>query len=79
MVRPDPGGYPRYSGRVSLYPADGSERIILADDLDQPTNLTYHDGRLYVSTGQGTPNRRIWGMDGITRISGEIYLIDLKS
>ncbi len=76
---PDPGGYPRYSGRVSLYPADGSERIILADDLDQPTNLTYHDGRLYVSTGQGTPNRRIWGMDGITRISGEIYLIDLKS
>ena len=76
---PDPGGYPRFSGRVSLYPADGSERIILADDLDQPSNLTYHDGRLYVSTGQGTPNRRIWGKDGITRISGEITMIDLDS
>ena len=76
---PDPGGYPRFSGRVSLYPADNSERIILADNLDQPTNLTYHDGRLYVSTGQGTPNRRIWGEDGITRIRGEVYLIDLES
>ena len=76
---PDPGGYPRFSGRVSLYPADQAERIILADNLDQPSNLTYHDRRLYVSTGQGTPNRRIWGKDGITRITGEIYVISLDS
>ncbi len=76
---PDPGGYPRFSGRISLYPVDGSEPVILADGLDQPTNITYHDGRLYVSTGQGTPKRRIWSVDGITRITGEIYLIELES
>ena len=76
---PDPGGYPRFSGRVSLVPADGGKRVILADGLDQPTNITFHDGRLYVSTGQGTPKRRIWGVDGITRITGEIFVIELDA
>ena len=76
---PDPGGYPRFSGRLSRYPADGAEPTILADGLDQPTNLTYHEGRLYVSTGQGSPGRRIWGAEGIRRIVGEIYLITLEA
>ncbi len=76
---PDPGGYPRFSGRVSLYKAAGSAPIILADGLDQPTNLTYHDGALYVSVGQGSPGRRVWGEQGITRIIGEVYRIDLES
>ncbi len=76
---PDPGGYPRFSGRVSRYSAGGGAPEILADDLDQPTNLTYHDGRLYVSTGQGTPGRRVWTRDGIRRITGEVYVIELES
>ena len=75
---PDAGGYARFTGRVTLFPADKSETQILADGLDQPTNLTYHDGYLYISTGQGTPNRPIWSPDdGLTRITGEIYKIDL--
>ena len=74
---PDDGGYPRFSGRVSEYPADGRAPLILADDLDAPTNVTYHHGALYVSTGQGTPNRPIWGRGSATRIVGEIYKISV--
>lgn len=72
---PDDGGYPRFSGRVTLYPSDASPPIRLADGLDTPTNLTYHEGALYVSTGQGTPTRSIIGADGLTQIRGEIYRI----
>src|SRR5690606_38527499 len=49
---PDAGGYPRFSGRVTAYLANGGAPVILADDLDAPTNITYHQGALYVSTGQ---------------------------
>ena len=77
---PDAGGYARFTGRITLFPVDGSDPKILADGLDQPTNLTYHDGSLYVSTGQGTPNRPIWSPDdGLTHIVGEIYRIDLET
>jgi hypothetical protein len=72
---PDPGGYARFAGRVSMYPVNGGDPIILADGLDTPTNITYHDGALYVSTGQGTPGRRVTGPDGVTHIIGEIYKI----
>lgn len=72
---PDAGGYTRFTGRVSMYPSDGDVPIILADGLDQPTNITYHEGALYVSTGQGTPGRPIIGPQGLTRITGEIYKI----
>jgi len=77
---PDAGGYARFTGRVTMYPADGSAPQIIADSLDQPTNLTYHDGSLYVSTGQGTPNRPIWSPDtGLTQIIGQLYRIDLDN
>lgn len=72
---PDPGGYIRFTGRVTMYPADDGEAVILADGLDTPTNITYADGVLYVSTGQGTPGRRILGPDGLTTIEGRIYRI----
>ena len=43
-----------------------------------PTNITLApDGSLYVSTGQGTPNRPIPGPDGPTRIVGEVIRITL--
>jgi len=75
---PDAGGYARFTGRITMYPADGTDPQVIADGLDQPTNLTYHDGSLYVSVGQGTPNRPIWSPDeGLTRIVGQIYRIDL--
>ena len=75
---PDAGGYARFTGRITVYPVDGSDPRIIADGLDQPTNLTYHDGYLYVSVGQGTPDRPIWSpTEGETRIVGEIYRIDV--
>lgn len=74
---PDPGGYARFSGRVTLFPVDGTTPVIVADGLDQPTNLTYYEDSLYVSTGQGTPGRSVWGPYGLTQIIGEIYRIDI--
>jgi hypothetical protein len=72
---PDAGGYPRFSGRVTMYPADGSTPIVLAQGLDAPTNITYHDGALYVSVGQGTPGRPIIGHNGLTQITGSLIRI----
>lgn len=70
------GGYLRFSGRVTLYPADGCLPRVLAEGLDAPTNITIGpDGALYISTGQGTPGRPIPGPDGITTIVGEILRI----
>lgn len=73
---PDPGGYVRFTGRVTMYPANGSEAIILADRIDTPTNITYANGKLYISSGLGTPRRTILAYDGsISRIEGVIYEI----
>jgi hypothetical protein len=70
------GGYQRFSGKVTLYPAGGGSPRVLAEGLDTPTNITLGpDGALYVSTGQGTPGRPIPGPDGPTRISGEVVRI----
>ena len=70
------GGYVRFSGKVTMYPADGSDLQVLAEGLDQPTNITVApDGALYVSTGQGTPGRPIPGPEGRTIIVGEILRI----
>ncbi|GAB5492288.1 MAG: hypothetical protein Phog2KO_25030 [Phototrophicaceae bacterium] len=71
---PDPGGYARYTGRVTMYPVDGEMRV-LADGLDAPTNITYHEGALYVSTALGTPQRRVQSARGIHAIDGVIYRI----
>ena len=82
------GGYLRFSGRVTVYPppaeADAPpyqaavDATVLADGLDMPTNITLApDGSLYISTGQGTPNRPIPGPDGPTRIVGEVVRITL--
>ncbi|MDH4277278.1 MAG: ScyD/ScyE family protein [Acidimicrobiia bacterium] len=75
---PDPGGYTRFAGSVTLYPADGGEPVVLANRLDQPTNITYVDQALYVSVGQGTPGRRILGPTGSTVITGELHRIALE-
>lgn len=82
------GGYLRYTGRVTLYPPPADDEAppyqaavdatVLADGLDMPTNITLApDGSLYVSIGQGTPNRPIPGPDGPTRIVGEVLRITL--
>ena len=72
---PDPGGYVRGEGRVSMYPADGSEARILLDNIDTPTNITYANDRLYVSAGLGTPGRSVVSADGVHPIEGMIYMI----
>jgi hypothetical protein len=72
---PDSGGYPRFSGRVTMYLADGGAPLRLAEGLDMPTNITYHAGALYVSVGQGTPGRAIIGPEGRTRITGQLIRI----
>ena len=70
------GGYIRFSGRVTMYPAGGGNPRVLAEGLDQPTNVTVApDGALYVSTGQGTPGRPIPGPQGRTEIVGEVLRI----
>ena len=74
-AEPHAGGYDRFAGSVTLYPVDGGDPVVLVTGLDSPTNITYHDGALYVSTGQGTPGRPIDGPAGQTRIVGEIYRI----
>ncbi|RMF76492.1 MAG: ScyD/ScyE family protein [Chloroflexi bacterium] len=73
---PDSGGYGRAGGRVLMYPAGGDTPVILASGLDLPTNITYHDEVLYVSTGQGTPGRPvIWPDGSVHTIVGEIVTI----
>lgn len=70
------GGYQRFDGRLTLYSGEGDRPIVLASGLDMPTNLELGpDGALYVSIGQGTPNRPIPGPDGPTRIVGQILRI----
>ncbi len=74
---PDPGGYARSSGSVTMYPADDGEPVVLANKLDQPTNITLTDDALYVSLGQGTPGRMVNGPTGSTPITGELHRIAL--
>jgi hypothetical protein len=74
---PDPGGYARSSGSVTLYPADHGEPVVLANKLDQPTNITLSGDALYISLGQGTPGRMVIGQTGSTPITGELHRIAL--
>ena len=75
---PDPGGYVRYSGRLSMMPSGSREVLILAEDLDLPTNLSIHDDQLYISSGQGTPGRNVWTHQGVVPIEGKIFSYSLN-
>lgn len=70
------GGYLRFSGRLTLFPASGAPPRVLVGELDAPTNITLGpEGALYLSTGQGTPGRPIPGPNGPSKIVGEILRI----
>ncbi|MFQ5923027.1 MAG: SMP-30/gluconolactonase/LRE family protein [Anaerolineales bacterium] len=70
------GGYLRFSGRVTSYPADGGSPTVILEGIDMPTNITVGPQcELYVSTGQGTPGRPIPGSDGPTRIVGQVLRV----
>ena len=70
------GGYLRYSGRLTLFPASGALPRVIVEGLDTPTNITLGpEGALYLSTGQGTPGRPIPGPNGPSKIVGEILRI----
>lgn len=72
------GGYLRFTGRVTRYAPDGSAEYLLAEGLDMPTNITLvSPNEIYISTGQGTPNRPIPGPEGPTTIVGEVVRITL--
>jgi prepilin-type processing-associated H-X9-DG protein len=58
-----------------MYPVDGGTPIILADGIDTPTNISYADGSVYVSSGLGTPERNVLTPMGILPIEGAIYRI----
>ena len=72
---PDPGGYMRSTGRVSMFPADGSAPLVLMDAVDTPASLHWHAGALYVSTGVGTPGRNVYTLEGIREIEGALYRV----
>jgi hypothetical protein len=72
---PDPGGYTRFAGRLTQFPADGSPPIVLVEGFDTPTNLTYAAGVLYVSTGLGTPGRMILTPHGTLALEGALYAV----
>lgn len=70
------GGYRRFSGRVTMFPAGGGDPIVVVEGIDTPTNITLGpECELYISTGQGTPGRPIPGPDGPTRIIGQVLRI----
>ena len=69
---PDPGGYMRNSGRLSVLLNGSKESRILVEGLDLPTNLSILDHQLFISTGQGTPGRKVWSEKGIFPIEGKI-------
>ncbi|MBT6728903.1 MAG: hypothetical protein HN867_17675 [Deltaproteobacteria bacterium] len=69
---PDPGGYVRNSGRLSVLLDGSKESRVLVEGLDLPTNLSILDHQLYISTGQGTPGRRVWSQQGLSEIDGKI-------
>ncbi len=74
------GGYLRYRGSVTLYPATGDPPRVLAEGLDVPTNVAVGpNGTLYISTGQGTPGRPIPGPNGPTQIVGQIIRITYET
>ncbi len=70
------GGYPRKTGRLSMYDLKTRVTTVLLEGLDAPTNITYFEGSLYISTGQGTPKRRVSAPDGtVFPIVGELYKV----
>ncbi len=75
---PDPGGYVRYSGRLSMMRSGSKEVFVLAEGLDLPTNLSIHDGQLFISSGQGTPGRNVWTHQGVVPIEGKIFSYSLN-
>ena len=69
---PDPGGYMRNSGRLSVLVAESQQIQTLLENLDLPTNLSLADQQIFISTGQGTPGRKVWSEQGIFPIEGKI-------
>ena len=69
---PDPGGYIRNSGRLSVLVAESQQIQTLLENLDLPTNLSLADQQIFISTGQGTPGRKVWSEQGIFPIEGKI-------
>lgn len=62
----------RNSGRLSVLVAESQQIQTLLENLDLPTNLSLADQQIFISTGQGTPGRKVWSEQGIFPIEGKI-------
>jgi sugar lactone lactonase YvrE len=72
-------GFHRFSGRLLKIDRTRGEVTILAEGLDEPTNMVLAGGALYIAQGMGTPGRPIPGPTGEpTTLVGFIERITLQ-
>lgn len=71
------GGFRRFSGRLLRIDRDKREVVVIAKDLDAPTNLLLQGDTLLVSEGMGTPGRKIPHGKEVVALEGFISRIDL--
>lgn len=70
---PSHGGFARYSGRLLRVDLGRREAVVLAQEIDLPTNVELEPGgSLLVSIGQGTPGRLIPGPRGPEPLEGRV-------
>ncbi len=66
-------GFERFSGRLLELSLGRREARVLADDLDEPTELSVTpNGDVLVTEGQGTPGRMLPGKLGPTLLEGRL-------
>lgn len=77
-AEPSHGGFERFSGRLlRIDPRDDSV-VVIAEDLDGPTNLHVSGDSLFVAQGMGTPGRLIPGPQGDIPLTGFIEELILE-
>ena len=73
------GGFKRYSGRLLRVQRPSGEVTVVAEGLDEPTNLVLAGNVLYIAEGMGTPGRLIPTPEGPRPLDGFISEVRLPS
>ncbi len=76
--RANHGGFRRFSGRLLRIDRKTGDAVVIADQLDAPTNLALHVNTLLIAQGMGTPGRPIPGLKGETKLEGFISAMDIS-
>ncbi|MFT4924960.1 MAG: hypothetical protein ACI8WB_001050 [Phenylobacterium sp.] len=72
------GGFKRFSGSLLQVDLSTGEMVVVANQLDTPSNLVKHDGHLLISEGMGMPGRPIPGLNGeVQPLAGFIRQVSL--